>query len=157
MPRGRMRVTRARIALVACVLWLGGVELLPALHEGLHARLAPHRHDGGSIVVASFEDTTHRHPDGSIHFVAPSTKLSGKRTKRPARDGLARVADAAARDHAGGLAHHAAALAPAAAPRLEPLPFVRFATALVQPRRRVWVSIDPLAATARGPPAIASS
>lgn len=157
MLRGRTRVTRASIALVACVLWLGGVELLPVLHEGLHARLAAHRHDGGSIVVASFEDTTHRHPDGSIHFVAPgAAKTSGKRTKRM-RDGGAQAADAAARDHAGGLAHRAEAVAPAVAPRTQPLPFVRFATALVQPRRRVWVSIDPLAATARGPPAIASS
>lgn len=157
MPRGRTRVTRARIALVACVLWLGGVELLPVLHEGLHARLAAHRHDGGSIVVASFEDTTHRHPDGSIHFVAPgAAKASGKQTK-PRRVGGPRVEDAAARDHAAGLAHRAEALAPAAPPRTQPLSFVRFATALVQPRRRVWVSIDPLAATARGPPAIASS
>ena len=61
---------RARLALAACALWLCGVEVLPAIHEGLHHLLAPHRHDGGTLITVSFEDTTHRHPDGSIHFVA---------------------------------------------------------------------------------------
>ncbi|MBC7978185.1 MAG: hypothetical protein H7138_24640, partial [Myxococcales bacterium] len=67
MSRSRARTLRARLALTACVLWLAGVEGLPAVHEALHGGLAEHRHDGGSIVVTSFEDTTHRHPDGTIH------------------------------------------------------------------------------------------
>ena len=71
MTRVRARAVRARMALAACALWLAGVEALPAVHEGLHDQLAPHRHDAGAIITVSLEDTTHRHPDGTIHFVAP--------------------------------------------------------------------------------------
>jgi len=156
--RSGMRATRARWALVACVLWLGGVELLPALHEGLHARLAPHRHDAGSIVVASFEDTTHRHPDGSIHFVMPRAgKPSGKRTAHAPRDGRVRWAAAPEGHQAAGLAHHGAALAPVAPPITRPLPCTRQVTLLVAERDAAWRAIDPLATTARGPPRVALS
>jgi hypothetical protein len=144
--RVRTRSARARMALVACILWLTGVEVLPALHEGLHDRLAPHRHDSGSIVMVSFEDTTHRHPDGSIHFVAPRTRAAGK-APRDTRPG---ASDAA--HHADGLAHHAAALAPAAPPITKPLPVDRQPRSVVVARSIELVACDPLAATARGPP-----
>jgi hypothetical protein len=137
------------MALVACMLWLTGVEVLPALHEGMHDRLAPHRHDGGSIVVVSFEDTTHRHPDGSIHFVAPRSRAAGK-APRGARTG---ATDAA--HHADGLAHHAAALAPSAPPITQPLPLDRRPSSVVAARSIELVACDPLAATARGPPIVA--
>ena len=146
MSRARARSVRARMALAACVMWLTGVELLPAAHEALHAQLAPHRHDGGSIVVASFEDTTHRHPDGTIHFVA-------RGARKVAADGRSRVTGAAG--HADGLAHHAAALAPAAPPITQPLPIDRRPTTLAIERAVEPVARNPLAPMARGPPVAA--
>lgn len=135
------------MALAACVLWLAGVELLPAAHEALHAQLAPHRHDGGSIVVASFADTTHRHPDGTIHFAARGA------ARKAAPDGRPRVTSDAG--HADGLAHHAAALASAAPPITKPLPIDRRPMTLAIERSVEPVTRDPLAPMARGPPAVA--
>lgn len=137
------------MALAACALWLTGVEVMPALHEGMHDRLAPHRHDNGAIVLVSFEDTTHRHPDGSIHFVAPRSPAAGK-LPRDARTG---ATDAS--HHADGLAHHAAALAPAPPPITQPLPIDRRPSSLAVARSIELVARDPLAATARGPPILA--
>jgi len=147
MSRARARSVRARMALAACVLWLAGVEVLPAAHEALHAGLAPHRHDGGSIVVASFEDTTHRHPDGTIHFVAP------RAARKAGPDGKPRATSAAG--HADGLAHHAAALASAAPPITQPLPIDRRPMTLAIEHAVELVTRDPLAPMARGPPAVA--
>jgi hypothetical protein len=140
------------MALAACLLWLVGVEVMPALHEGMHDRLAPHRHDSGAIVpvvMVSFEDTTHRHPDGSIHFVAPRSRAPGK----PPRDGRPRASDPT--HHADGLAHHAAALAPVPPPITQPLPIDRRPITLTVARSIELVARDPLAATARGPPTAA--
>ena len=147
--RGRALSVRARMALAACVLWLAGVEALPSLHEALHGLLAPHRHDGGSIIVVSFEETTHRHPDGTIHYASPRPRPGHK----PVRDGRSRVTDLAG--HAAGLAHHAAAIAPPAAPILHPLPVDRRPSLTAATPARARVLRDPLAATARGPPRFA--
>jgi hypothetical protein len=143
----RVRTVRARLALAAVALWLAGVEALPAFHEALHDRLAPHVHTAGAIVTVSFEDTTHRHPDGTIHFVSP------RRGHRPVRDGRPRVSDVAG--HAAGLAHHAAAIAPAPPPILHPLPVDR-RPLLLTARPGSSIAARPLpAATARGPPSFA--
>ena len=128
-----------------CVLWLVGVELMPGLHEQLHSILAPHRHDGGTIVTTSFEDTTHRHPDGTIHYASASAK-----PKRTPRDGKPRLAGT---QHEAGLAHHMAALAPAPPPILTPLPIDRRPQLAAIAIACDLISIDPLAAVARGPPA----
>ena len=149
MTRVRARAVRARMALAACALWLAGVEALPALHEALHDRLAPHHHAGGAIVTVSFEDVTHRHPDGTIHFVAPRPH----RQRAPVRDGRPRARDLAG--HAAGLAHHAAAIAPAAPPITRPLPVDRQALPVAATAAIELVPRDPLAATARGPPSFA--
>jgi hypothetical protein len=152
MTRGRARQTRARLALAACALWLAGVEALPALHESLHDHLAPHRHDGGSIVMVSFEDTTHRHPDGSIHYVAPKPRAAHGPAGQE-RDGRPHATDVG---HAAGLAHHAAALAPVPPPAAQPLPIDR------RPRRVEFecalalVEAAPLTPQARGPPVLSS-
>jgi hypothetical protein len=138
--------TRARLALVACALWLAGVEVMPALHEAMHAHLAPHRHDGDSIVTVSFDETTHRHDDGTIHYVAPR---SGMRA-RAARDGQPHATDI--EHHADGLAHHAAALAPVPPPVTRPLPVDRRVSFVAIEQIVAPVERDPLAATARGPP-----
>jgi hypothetical protein len=150
---------RARLALVACVLWLLGVEGMPALHQATHDWLAPHRHDHGSIVTVSFEDTTHRHADGTLHVAAPPLGTP-PRAVPPAepdapdgRDGEPTASRGS--DHADGLAHHAAALAPPPPLITRPLPIDRRPSSLVVVRTVELVTRDPLAATARGPPTIA--
>jgi hypothetical protein len=148
---------RARLAIVACALWLGGVEVMPSLHEAMHGRLTPHRHDAGSIVTVSFDDTTHRHPDGTIHFASPTSRPARSRhagkTWPGARNGRPQASDAG--QHADGLAHHAAALAPVPPPVTRPLPVDRQPFAVAIARSIELVACDPLAATARGPPTIA--
>jgi hypothetical protein len=147
----RARVVRARLALAAVALWLAGVEALPAFHEALHDRLAPHVHTAGAIVTVSFEDTTHVHPDGTIHYVSP--RVSPRRGHRPVHDGRPRVGDVAG--HAAGLAHHAAAIAPAPPPILHPLPVDRLPLLLAARAGSSIAARPPLAATARGPPGTA--
>jgi hypothetical protein len=148
---------RARLAIVACALWLGGVEVMPALHEATHGQLGPHRHDAGSIVTVSFDDTTHRHPDGTIHFASPKSRPArpqhAGKTWRGMHDGRPQARDAA--QHADGLAHHAAALAPVPPPVTRPLPVDRRPFAVAIARSIELVASDPLAATARGPPTLA--
>lgn len=145
----RARAVRARLALTAAALWLAGVEALPALHELLHDQLAPHVHTAGAIVTVSFEDTTHRHPDGTIHFATPRAARRG----HPVHDGVPRTRDVAG--HAAGLAHHAAAIAPAAPPILHPLPVDRRPVLLaVRPCSAIAARPSP-PATARGPPSLA--
>jgi hypothetical protein len=145
----RARAARARLALAAAALWLAGVEALPALHEALHDQLAPHVHTAGAIVTVSFEDTTHRHPDGTIHFATPRAARRG----HPVHDGQPRAGKLVG--HAAGLAHHAAAIAPAAPPILHPLPVDRRPVLLaVRPGSAIAARRSP-PATARGPPSIA--
>jgi hypothetical protein len=151
MTRARARSPRAQLALAACALWLGGVEVLPAVHQAVHDQLAPHRHDGGSIVTVSFEDTTHRHPDGSIHYVAPKARPAHP----PASDGSSHASDRAG--HAAGLAHHAAALAPVPPPITRPLPVDRRPCSVAVERSVALIDRDPLAPNARGPPVPVSS
>jgi len=152
MTRARAR-SRARLALAGCALWLVGVEAMPAVHQAMHDHLAPHRHDAGSIVTVSFEDTTHRHPDGTIHYVAPGERPAVKPPRdRAPDDRRVRGSDAG---HAAGLAHHAAALAPVAPPITKPLPVDRRPSWVVVAQSLELVSRDPLAASARGPPVVA--
>jgi hypothetical protein len=143
----RTRSSRAHLALMACALWLGGVEAMPALHEALHGQLAPHRHDSGSIITVSFADTTHRHPDGTIHFATAKPRAH----RAIASDGQPHARELG--HHADGLAHHAAALAPAPPPITQPLPIDRRPITLAVCDQVELVRLDPLAATARGPPA----
>jgi hypothetical protein len=155
MTRARAR-SRARLALAGCALWLIGVEAMPAVHEAMHDRLAPHHHAAGSIVTVSFEDTTHFHPDGTIHYAAPTEQPAPKPGDRTHHDGGPqdrRVSDDA--NHAAGLAHHAAALAPAPPPITSPLPVDRRPSWVVVTQSLELVARDPLAATARGPPTVA--
>jgi len=147
----RARAVRARLALAAVALWLTGVEVLPALHEALHDQLAPHVHTAGALVTVSFEDTTHRHPDGTIHFAAPRARR--RHPVHGGHDHQPRTRDVAG--HAAGLAHHAAAIAPAAPPILHPLPVDR-RPVVVALRPCSAIAARPLPpATARGPPSLA--
>jgi hypothetical protein len=133
------------LALVAAVLWLAGVELVPNLHLALHDSLAAHTHDGDTTVFAP-----HHHADGSEHRVV---MRAGHRVRTHSRHDLALELEHGAHS----LAHHAAALQPAPAPILVPLPIDRrpveaAAIAIIEPSSRVVPH-----ATARGPPALATA
>ena len=135
------RRTARTLALVAVVLWLAGVELVPNLHLALHASLAAHTHDGDTTVFAP-----HHHADGSEHRVV---MRAGHRVHARSTHDLALELEHGAHS----LAHHAAALQPAPAPLLVPLPIDRrpllaAAIAIIEPSSRVVPR-----AMARGPPA----
>jgi len=134
------RRTARTLALVAAVLWLAGVELVPNLHLALHASLAAHTHDGDTTVFAP-----HHHADGSEHRVV---MRAGHRVHARGTHDLALELEHGAHS----LAHHAAALQPAPAPLLVPLPIDRrpllaAAIAIIEPSSRVVPR-----AMARGPP-----
>jgi hypothetical protein len=148
-------VTRRHLAIVACLLWLAGVELLPAIHQARHDELAPHTHDsGGMVVTVSFGEPPHRHVDGTAHVHAPPVVRYSP--VRPKHDGKSRIRDAAGGGHAAGLAHHAVALLAPPPPILTPLPVDRRPTFDAPVESRVLVSATVPEAAARGPPVCAS-
>lgn len=135
------RRTARMLALVAAVLWLAGVELVPNLHLALHDSLAAHVHDGDTTVFAP-----HHHADGSEHRVV---MRAGHRVHARSAHDLALELEHGAHS----LAHHAAALQPAPAPLLVPMPIDRRPRlapeiAIIEPSSRVVPR-----AMARGPPA----
>lgn len=116
-------------ALIACLLWLVGVEVMPAAHLALHDA-ASHHHDGEQI-VADHGDEDHHDVDREV-----------------AQDEL----DHPEHDHGGGgLAHHATALAPPPRPPAiaSPSHHVTFTASYVA---FALVSRLGLAPSARGPP-----
>ncbi len=133
--------TQARLAIVACLIWLAGIEVLPNLHVALHDHLAAHTHaDGGIVFTVTYGEQPHVHADGTVHRPLP-----------PTRD-----RDAIGNHHGdGSLAHHAAAIAPVVPPSTQPLPVDRRSTFVSIVRSLELVSLDPLAAAARGPPHVA--
>jgi hypothetical protein len=132
-----------RLALAACVLWLVGIELLPNLHVALHDHLAAHRHDaGGMVVTVTYGEVAHVHADGTIH-------RPGRTRPTHDKSALGQLA------HGDGIAHHSVAMAPVAPPITEPLPVDRHTSFLAIAIADHLSSIDPLAATARGPPPLA--
>src|SRR5687768_4644764 len=63
--RGRRTNARRKgFAVLACVLWLLGVEVLPALHLARHDDHHTHAADGAIVSVAR---GSHRHDDGAVH------------------------------------------------------------------------------------------
>lgn len=141
-------MVRRRLALVACVLWLLGVEVLPAVHQGMHASLEPHRHDaGGMIVTVTFDEPAHRHADGSVHAHHGTAPVTNRDTRNRLRDPSS---------HAAGLAHHAEALIAVAPPLSAPIPIDRRPTSVVPLPIRILSSATVPEAAARGPPVRAS-
>jgi hypothetical protein len=151
----RAQRRRARLAVVACLLWLAGVEVLPAIHEATHGTAAPHVHaPNGMIVTVSFGEPTHVHADGTIHTAADEPLHPPSPTKRRGPDGRSRVRSDAS--HAAGLAHHAEALIAAAPPITKPLPVDLRPTLVAIAATAEPIQLDPLAPHARGPPLVAS-
>ena len=75
LPRSKR--ARARMALVACVLWLASFEVLPWLHVALHDHAGAHQHDeAGTIVRVSFT-SSHNHA-----AVDDGSRRAGRRGRR---------------------------------------------------------------------------
>ncbi|HEX3480801.1 MAG TPA: hypothetical protein VHT91_37550 [Kofleriaceae bacterium] len=148
-----LRARRQRLALLAALLWIVSVVGLPAVHEGLHDLLAPHRHDlGGMVLIESLDDLTHVHDNGSLHYLGGDhTTSRPPRTRRGAsHDGRPRLGTTSHGN--GSLAHHAAAIRPATPPITAPLPVDRQETFVV-----AAIALEPIERAcctpmARGPP-----
>lgn len=134
-----MRGLRSRraIAIVACALWLLGVEALPGVHLAAHSD--DHTHAGDGTILRRGE---HRH-GATVHAHA-------KPTKRRARLAF----DVAPSGHeASGLAHHAIAYRSAATPLLAPLPVDQPELLVEHSLIELARSNAPARVSARGPPA----
>jgi hypothetical protein len=137
--------------MAACVLWLLGVEVLPAIHIADHGH--DHDHDAaGTIVRTVGDDGTHVH-GSAAHSHRRDVELELVRVGRAKlpTDQLAFTAPEAGHE-ATGLAHHATALLQPPPPVLAPLP--------VEPNTW-WVVSEPIERLdarhaarpiARGPP-----
>lgn len=134
------RSHRRTIAIVACVLWLLGVEVLPALHLATHEGDHSHERDG-SIVRAG----EHRHGD-TVHSHAKPREPERRRPQ------LA-LDDAPSAHVAAGIAHHALALHQPASPLLAPLAVDRPTIPTIHAPRVAPRGIAIARPHARGPPA----
>lgn len=166
---GRFVAQRGRrvFAVVACLLWLLGVEVLPNLHLAFHDD--DHTHAAGVIVVArvTLEDhdhtgaAAHQHDDAHHSELAKpgheKVDIEDPVDERPKRRRVDQLAfDLERSGHAAaGLAHHALALLDPPPPVLAPIAVDR------QIVRAVTTLADRLPTTtvarvnARGPPPIA--
>ncbi|HWU88575.1 MAG TPA: hypothetical protein VN253_14935 [Kofleriaceae bacterium] len=140
---------RRRLALATCVLWLLGLEVLPNLH------LAAHRHDhthaaDGAIVWSHDEDHDHDAAHDHDHDAAHDHDADAA-----GDDGQVAIDHRPAdRHHAGGIAHHAAALHRPAPPLLAPLEVERAAWRICARAEGRPYSTGTSRPTARGPPSV---
>lgn len=120
---------RARFLIL---LWLLGIEVMPALHQEFH-HASDHHHDGDQIVADEHHDDDHHH---DADREVPQTEM-----------------DHPEHAHTGdGLAHRATALQAAAPPITKPLPIDRRAMYLVASLEQPLISTFALVSCARGPP-----
>ena len=175
----RLRSRRARrtMALVACVLWLAGFEVLPWMHIAFHDHIGPHHHDAsGAIVrddsVAHHEDDDHEVDEhvadalqtdraandddldaevdehcAPIQHGPHDTSTHGDH----AADDQVRLANALTHGQ-HSLAHHDVAIHAPALPVTVPLPIDRRPTFVVAIAALDPVSPRPSRASARDPP-----
>ena len=140
-------------ALVACALWLLGVELLPGHHVGLHGRLAPHVHDGegpgetGPVVTVHVDDGWHSHGTGGhVHDVAaPAPDLPPRGVHAPAPTDPSRHA-------AHSLAHRTLAIAPPPIAVVAPIAVPRVVVPVAHPIAHLAAVLSPPDPAARAPP-----
>lgn len=132
---------RRAIAIVACTLWLFGVEALPNLHLGTHRDDHTHTVDGAIVHRGE-----HRHGD-TVHSHTPDPK--------PTRRHLPQLAfDEVSFSHAAaGLGHRALALHQPAPSRLAPVAVDRPVLISQLAPHAVLHSIALDRPHARGPPA----
>ncbi len=150
-----MRQHRRRVfAMITCLLWLLGVEVLPNLHLATHDASTHEHTPSGTIVTVTFGTAMHAH-DGSVHAhdaADRAAELTRQAAREQHRNELA-IDGPVSRHVASGLAHHAVALHAPPPPLLAPLPVVQLVTNVVAlPVGRVDVAFV-ATADARGPPA----
>lgn len=131
---------RAHVAMVTLVLWLLGVEVLPALHLASHDADHTHEHDGTIAHVPRSHEAEHEHGDNR-------GARSGSEHSSLAFDDFEEPHTAA------GIAHHAVAIVEASVPAVAGtvLPYV---TLLQRPTVAVVSSAPSSWFDARGPPAL---
>jgi hypothetical protein len=121
----RTSTSRRRLAVMACLVWLLGVEILPDLHLATHAWLPAHHHDGDAPVSTELAVTVHSDATVAAHaHEGVLHRHGGSPTHtRPVGDGVERSDRAPAPGHGQhSLAHHALALAAPAPVVVHPLP-----------------------------------
>jgi hypothetical protein len=147
----RSRARQRRLAVLACLLWVLGYEVLPDVHLATHGALAAHRHDGIFAerparflrvrTASSRPVAAHRHGPGTHTHAADRRLLRGERAEAP---------DPGHGAHS--LAHRTIAIATPAPVITAPLP-----TSWRLWSERVDVVVEAswrpvVAASARGPP-----
>ena len=124
---------RRHLALSATVIWLVAFEFAPWLHVALHDHLGHHHHDASGAIV---ED-----PDDAVADAADDgDRDEPNHVERQLSHGR------------HNLAHHGVAVQPPAPAVTKPLPVDRRVVIVAAIASAAFRSIDPLAATARGPP-----
>jgi hypothetical protein len=153
----RTERSRRRIAVMACLVWLLGVEALPALHLAAHAWLPAHHHDGDvplstEMVVTVRSDATaasahthegvlHRHGDARAH-PRGDEDLGFERPDRAPDPGHGQHS----------LLHHTLALRAPAAALVHPLPVDRHVVPVGHAIAQLVANAPPPEAGARAPP-----
>lgn len=154
---GARRTTRARryTAMLACVLWLLGVEVLPNVHLSKHDE-TPHTHAAnGMVITVSFdrsgESGVHRHADGSLHDDHTAASPAKTKKRAPIDTSITAPLD----NHAAtGLAHRAVALLASPLPVLAIARIDVVATDLVVIEEGRATLAVVTTADARGPPTV---
>jgi hypothetical protein len=131
---------RHAFALVTCVLWLLGVEVLPNLHLAHHHGDHTHAADG-TLVALHDHDDDHDHARGAVD--------DHDEDGPPALDHLPR-----SHHRAGGVSHHAVALHRPPPPLLAPAPVARAVWRLEATLDDAPRSAALARPTSRGPPSI---
>ncbi len=113
------------MAILACMLWLVGFELMPWMHVALHDQLGAHHHDASGAIIR--DDVAlgahHHHHGGELEVDAPPTGAAHT-------DAHARIANALGHGQ-HSLAHHGVALNAPAPIITRPLPVDRHVTIVV--------------------------
>lgn len=147
---------RRHLAVLACLAWLLGVEVLPGVHLALHDQLAVHDHGDGvdsapadKLVVRVHRDRVAHHHGGVVH-------RHGADAVDPAAPGDRAEVDGGAPAPLGhgrhSLAHHALALIAPSPAILHPLPVDHRPRAIAHVVAQLVATAPPPEAAARAPP-----
>ncbi len=105
---GRRQHRRRGLAIVACLLWLLGTEVLPAVHLAHHD---DHHTHGANGAVVDVDHGDHHHAVAKSSAEHRERDLAQLAIDHPVEPG----------HQAGGVAHHAVAVLQAAPPALPPV------------------------------------
>ncbi|MCB9591166.1 MAG: hypothetical protein H6719_00415 [Sandaracinaceae bacterium] len=154
-PPARDASPRAILATLALVVWVGGFEVAPALHVGMHGRLAAHDHLG---TASHSHDDDPSDPHRLDHVARWRASLAALFAPRAGAKTPSARAQSALRGplrhglHAAAHRHVAARPPVAALPPLLPAPLVGVVPRPVAPD--AIAELPPTVPCARGPPAV---